>query len=98
MAFISTSHSVGDIVYRHDARTDSVQRLRIASLTAKTVDATKYVSGQWVVHYICAPAQATELHDFIVATDDELFNSWSSAFPVLDLAIVNCDMPEAVEA
>ena len=83
MAYISTSHSVGDIVYAYDEDSDSVQRLRVIGLRALTEDATKYGSGQWRVHYVTVPAQAADDRTKREYLENSLHARPEGAFPDL---------------
>ena len=98
MAYISTSHSVGDIVYAYDHDTDSVQRLRVVSLTAKSKDCQKYGGGSWDIEYQCQAAQCFAGDEAAVGFYDEdaLHESAREAFPAIRPAAEPA-LPEVTE-
>jgi hypothetical protein len=81
MAYISTNHSVGDIVFVYDHDTDSVQRLRVVGMSASSADATRFGGGEWEVLYMAKPAQACEAASSRRYSDRDLHSSARDAFP-----------------
>ena len=90
MAYISTSHSVGDIVFAYDDDNDSIQRLRIIGVQASSESVTRYGTGEWHVEYLARPAQAAGPNLTRSYCGDDLHSAPRSAFP--DIA------PEAAPA
>ena len=96
MAYISTEHSVGDIVYAYDSGSDSVQRLRIVGMHASTADAGKWGGGEWSVSYVAKPAQAKEAPLAGTYQGSRLHYSAANAFPAI---LPECaPAPEQAEA
>jgi len=83
MAYISTEHSVGDIVYAYDSGSDSVQRLRIVGMHASTADAGRWGGGEWSVSYVAEPAQAKEASLAGTYQGSRLHSTAREAFPAI---------------
>jgi len=95
MAYISTEHSVGDIVYAYDADSDTVQRLRIIGLRAFSESATRY-GGEWHVDYVARPARALNGHLSRQYAGSVLHYSAANAFPAITPEVAPA--PEQAEA
>ena len=98
MAYISTSHSVGSIVYAYDEDTDSVRRLRVIAVTAKSTDAKRYDGGTWDVEYTCKPAQTCLSYDHDFYSEKDLHDTPREAFPAITPEAAPIPTPEVLEA
>lgn len=88
MAYIDTSHSVGNLVFFYDAASDSVRRLRILAIVAKATE-KGYAPG-WEVRYHAAPADAkgTSIEASVLTySDAELYSRPECAFPSIVEAV-----------
>jgi hypothetical protein len=82
MAHIITSHSVGNTAYVYDADSDSVRRVVITEVVARSRDESKYGGGEWSIAYmaraLAEPDQAAAAY-----TEDELHDRAERAFPLI---------------
>ncbi len=78
---LRTAHSVGDVVYYHDAQRDSVQRAVVTRISA-TTEASDF-SPKFQVTYTVRRkwAEASDLIGDVVLTEGELHSEVPRAFP-----------------
>ncbi len=82
MAYINTSHSVGNIVFFYDAASDSVRRLRVLAIVAKATESG--YAPDWEVRYHAVTANATGTGieaSVLTYSDGELHSRPEYAFP-----------------
>lgn len=83
MIYLSPAFSVGDIVYRHDAETDSLTRCMVISIEARIGQR----GSQWDVSYTVSSFNAKQPNTWSAA-GDELKDRPHYAFPDLPPAAV----------
>ncbi|MCE2909397.1 MAG: hypothetical protein LW712_11195 [Burkholderiaceae bacterium] len=83
MAYITTNHGVGDIVYAYTPESDTVQRLRVTAVHAESCNADAYGRGDFSISYSVRRAMGEPSDATVKMAQDALHNSPRDAFPQL---------------